>query len=108
MPANEAALVSQIWKAVRAKYPTAWIMKVHGGPYQMPGVPDLLMCVEGWFFGFEVKHQKPSQSEYAARMRATPQQQLQIKLINQAGGTARVILTPEEALAAIALVVEPN
>ena len=30
-------------------------MKVHGGPYQDPGTPDLLVCYLGHFLAVEVK-----------------------------------------------------
>lgn len=30
-------------------------MKVHGGPYQDPGTPDLLVCYLGRFLAVEVK-----------------------------------------------------
>lgn len=95
---NETALVGAIGKAIVKEHPTAFIIKVHGGPMQEPGLPDLLLCIEGHFFGFEVKHQKPGESEEHARERATPLQRIKIQRINAAGGTGRVILTPEEAL----------
>lgn len=30
-------------------------MKIHGGPYQDPGTPDLLVCYLGVFLAIEVK-----------------------------------------------------
>lgn len=95
---NETGLVAHIWKAVKEKYPSAWLMKVHGGPMQQAGVPDLLMCVNGMLVGAEAKDQKPGESEEHARERATPLQRIQIAQINAAGGIAGVVLTPEEAL----------
>jgi hypothetical protein len=95
---NETALVDDIWKKVHKKYPLAWIFKVHGGPMQMQGVPDLIIIVDGLFIGAEVKHQKPGESEAHARDRATPGQRIQIYKILQAGGIAGVVLTPEETL----------
>lgn len=95
---NETALVEKIRKAIAKEYPEAWTMKVHGGKFQMTGVPDLLVCASGLLFGFEVKHQKPGESEARARGRATEGQLHQIDLIQRAGGFATVILTPEEAL----------
>jgi len=29
--------------------------KVHGGPYMMAGLPDVIACVEGKFYGIETK-----------------------------------------------------
>lgn len=32
-----------------------WFFKVHGGQFQNAGVPDLIVCLNGLFFGFEIK-----------------------------------------------------
>lgn len=101
MPSTETPLVHAIVKAILREYPDAWTFKVHGSPYQRAGVPDLLVCVHGSLFGFEVKHQKPDESEQHARGRATLLQRNEIRDIRQAGGYAAVILSPEEALEAI-------
>jgi hypothetical protein len=99
---NETGLVKAIVRAVKKQHPAAWIMKVHGGPMQMAGIPDLLICVNGLLVGAEAKHQKPGESEAHARGRATPIQRNMIHLINTAGGMAGVVLTPQETLDLIA------
>lgn len=33
----------------------AFVFKVHGGPQMLAGLPDLIVCWEGRFFGVEVK-----------------------------------------------------
>lgn len=98
---NESALVNAICKAIEREHPDVWILKVHGGPYQRAGVPDLLLCWEGLFIGMEVKHQKPGETEQGARERATLLQRSEIGKINKAGGLACVVLTPDEALGVI-------
>lgn len=30
-------------------------LKIHGGQYQVPGIPDLLICYRGFFMAIEVK-----------------------------------------------------
>lgn len=95
---NEGALVSAICKAVEKAHKDVWIFKVHGGPYQRAGVPDLLMCWEGLFIGMEVKHQKPGESEQAARERTTLRQRIEIRKIMQSGGMAGVVLSVDQAL----------
>lgn len=51
--ALESTIVASITKAARAA--GWWVMKIHGGPYQMSGVPDLL-CIKGGVTKFlEVK-----------------------------------------------------
>jgi VRR-NUC domain-containing protein len=39
-----------------------WAMKVHGGPYQRAGVPDVIGCAAGRFFAIELKRpgERPS------------------------------------------------
>ena len=101
-PTNETGLTKNIVKAIVAAHPAAWIFKVHGGPMQMTGVPDLIVCVDGLMFGMEIKHQKPGESIEHAKLRTTPGQRFQIREINKAGGMARTVTSPEEALKLIA------
>lgn len=91
-PTSESGVVASIVRTVRREYPGAWIMKVHGGPMQTAGIPDLLMCIDGLFIAAEVKHQKPAESEQHARERATPLQRAQIAKIIESGGMAGVVI----------------
>lgn len=97
MVTNESQLVGQIMKAIAKEYKTAWLFKVVGSPYQMVGVPDILACIEGLTVGIEVKHQKPHETEDAARGRTTLTQRGQIQRINRAGGIAGTALSVEDA-----------
>lgn len=67
-----------------------FFFKVSGGMFQMAGVPDLVGCVEGLFFGFELKMEgekpKPLQIEIMRR------------IIEDGGGIASVIYDPQEAV----------
>lgn len=103
---NEGTLVAAIRKAILAEYPTAWTFKVHGSPYQMAGVPDLLVCIDGKLLGLEVKHQKPGESREHAEGRVSPQQHFQMDAIRRAGGTAAVVMSVDESLAAIEKVLD--
>lgn len=98
---RETALSKKIAKAVKRHYPSTWVFNVVGSPYQMTGVPDLLLCVEGLLIGAEVKAQRPGESREHAIERATPGQRSQIRRIREAGGTAGVVLSPDDALALI-------
>lgn len=95
-PTNETGVVNRIVKAVKKKYPSAWIFKVHGGPMQMVGVPDLLLIVHGRIIGAEVKFQRPGESLEHAKGRASPTQRVQIQKIIRAGGMAGVVTSVEE------------
>lgn len=101
MPTNEAGLVVDIAKAILKAYPSVWMFKVVGGPYQMAGVPDLLACVDGLLVGMEAKFIRPGESHEHAVERATPGQRVQITRINASGGVAGVVTSSEEALALI-------
>jgi hypothetical protein len=103
---NESALVGGIWKAIVRAHPDAWLLKVHGGPYQRAGVPDLVLTVAGLFIGLEVKHQKPGESADGARERTTPLQRAEIRKINAAGGWACTVISVDEALTAIERAIE--
>ncbi len=97
-PRTEKQLQARVWKAVIELRPEAWLFHPVGGPFQVPGVPDLLMCIDGMFIGMELKFPHPGESTEHARARATPQQRSQIKRINAAGGMAGVVTSVEEAL----------
>lgn len=107
-PTSEAGLVAAIDRAVRKEWPEAWIFKVVGSPFQMTGVPDLLICIEGRLFAPEVKHRKPGESVAATRARATPRQLAQIQLLQQAGAWAGVVISVEEVVEAIRDVLRPK
>ena len=95
---TETRLVAKLRQGILARYPTAFIFKVHGGPYQEAGIPDLVACIEGRFVGIEVKEKKQGESVQAAYGRATPLQLRQIELIEQAGGSAGVAISLEDCL----------
>jgi hypothetical protein len=103
MAVRESILVGSIARAIHAHYPEAWIFKVAGGPYQVAGVPDLLVCVRGLMVGLEVKNPQPGETPEHARNRATPGQRIQIERINRAGGVADVVVSVAEALGVLAV-----
>ena len=97
-PRTETQLQNRIKKEVKKLRPTAWIFHPVGSPYQEPGIPDLLLCVDGLFIAMEIKFPKPGESIEHARGRATIQQRSQIKRIIAAGGMAGVVTSVDEAL----------
>ena len=54
-----------------------WAFKVHGSPFQLAGIPDVVGCYRGLFFGIEVKvpGKKPSKI-----------QNYRLRCIREAGG----------------------
>jgi hypothetical protein len=102
MAQPETLLVNKIRAAVKKKYPDSVSFKVHGGPYQTGGVPDLLVFLNGKVAGFEVKKQKLGESEEHARERATLRQRLRIDAFRKAGCRAEVVLSVGEVLTVLA------
>lgn len=102
MAVRESTVVASIHKVIVEKYPQAWVFKVFGNAFQMSGVPDLLVCIDGLLFGLEVKAPRSSETREAAAGRATALQMLQIKRLVEAGAVAAVVTSPAEALAVIA------
>lgn len=66
-----------------------WLVKTHGGQMQSAGLPDILGCYQGRFFGLEVK--RPG-------AKTTLLQELVLQRIAKAGGVAHVVHSAEEAL----------
>lgn len=95
---DEAALQRAVVKAIRQRWPKAWMFHPVGGPFQETGIPDLLVCVEGLLVGIELKNPYPHESEQSARERTTSRQRAQIAKINGAGGMAGTAITVQEAL----------
>jgi hypothetical protein len=91
----EADLVRNILKALRTRYPTGVFYKIHTGPYQERGVPDILGCVDGTFVGIEVK------TPYN-RKGTTRYQEVQLDRIHRAGGVSGVATSIKEALSIVA------
>lgn len=98
---NEAGLVKSIIRTIKAEYPEAWFLKVHGSPMQRAGVPDILVVVDGRLIGLEVKFQRPGESVEHALGRVSALQWNEIDKMRRAGCAADAVLTAEEALAVI-------
>ncbi len=82
----EKDIVSKIMKYLKT-VPGCFCWKEHGGMYGTAGIPDVIACVNGRFFAFEVKTEtgKP-----------TALQEATIRKILAAGGTAAVVRSVDE------------
>ncbi len=67
--------------------------KEHGGMYGTAGIPDVIACIDGRFYGFEVKTDEGT---------PTKLQLATIRKINAAGGIALVVRSVEDVKAVIA------
>jgi hypothetical protein len=89
----ETKLYQACRKAILTQYPTDKIVKIHGGPYQEAGLPDLLILHGPFAVWAELKMpgKKPHILQWA-----------QIQSIRRAGGIAFVAYSPEQILAVLA------
>ncbi len=67
----------------------SYAVKIHGGPMQEAGVPDIQACISGRFIGIEVK---------IPGREATATQEFHIAEILRAGGVAFVAHSLREAM----------
>ena len=65
-----------------------WHMKVHGSAYQRAGIPDIIGCARGRFFGLEVK--RPGE-------RPTKIQRYELAKLDKAGAITGVVRSVEDA-----------
>lgn len=88
---KESDIVKAIMKYLKT-VPRCFAWKEHGGMYGTAGIPDVIACIDGRFFAFEVKTDigKPTKLQEAT-----------IRKILAAGGTAVVVRSVEEVKSAI-------
>lgn len=89
---DESTLVKRILTRLKTEYPMGVWYKIHTGPFQERGIPDIVGCLRGRFVAFEVKTPQ-------ARRGVTNYQKIQLDRINSADGRATVIKSVKEALA---------
>lgn len=87
-PRSEKDIEKEIRKHLERKL-GAYVIKNHGSAFTKPGIPDLTLCLNGWFIGIEVKNEKGVVSDV---------QKVHIKNINKAGGIAFVARSLEEVI----------
>jgi len=88
---KEAGIVKAIMKYLKT-VPGCFCWKEHGGMYGTAGIPDIIACINGRFFGFEVKTDSG---------RPTKLQEATIRKILAAGGTALVVRSVDEVRTAV-------
>lgn len=89
MSQPEAKLSRRIMDALRLE--GYFCFKVHGSEFMMAGLPDIIVCADGLFIGLETKMPQ-------SRGNVSPRQTLVHTQIENAGGTAQVVCSPQEAL----------
>ena len=89
---KEADIVKAILRYLKT-VPKCFFWKEHGGMYGTAGIPDIIACIDGRFYGFEVKTEDG---------RPTKLQESTIRKIKNAGGIALVVRSVEDVKAVIA------
>ena len=84
MPKKEKPFETKIRKFLDSE--GCYCFKVWGGGYQQAGIPDLLICVNGYFVAVEVKGERGKPSDLQLH---------NIERIKKAGGVA-MILYPKD------------
>ena len=89
---KEADIVKAILKYLKT-VPKCFFWKEHGGMYGRAGIPDIIACIDGRFYGFEVKTEDGI---------PTKLQESTIRKIKNAGGIALIVRSVDEVKAVIA------
>ena len=87
----EKEIVSAILRYLKT-VPRCFAWKEHGGMYGTAGVPDIIACIDGRFYAFEVK---------TPVGKTTKLQEAAIRKILACGGTAAVVRSVDEVRAVI-------
>jgi len=85
-PMKESEIVNKIRSFLKST-PECFFWKEHGGMYGTAGIPDIICCYRGRFYGFEVKNEIG---------RPTKLQEATIRKIREAGGVAVIVRSVEE------------
>lgn len=88
---KESDLQRKIKARLEREFPGSFWTKIHGGPHQQAGLPDLVGCVMGRLIGLEIKlpgkegTMTPRQTEVLAKLTA-------------AGATASMVTNEDDAV----------
>jgi hypothetical protein len=88
---SEKEIVSKILRYLKT-VPKCFVWKEHGGIYGTAGIPDIIACIDGKFYAFEVK---------TPVSKTTKLQEATIRKILACGGTASVVRSVDEVRAVI-------
>jgi len=86
---KESDLQKKIVGALRSY--SGWWYVTHGGPFQEGGLPDIIGCYAGYFYGLEVK--LPGKEHTL-----TPRQSHILNEIRKAGGKSAMVTSVSQAM----------
>ena len=82
----EKQLIQNIKKYLQT-LPECFFWKEHGGQYGTAGIPDIIVCYKGRFYGLEAK---------VGNNKPTRLQEVTIEQIKKAGGVAGVVRSVDD------------
>lgn len=85
----ETYFQKKVKDGLKKQFPDAYVAKIAQGAYSQGGIPDILCILDGHYFGFEIKR--------PVLGKVTKLQSMTVNKIRAAGGTADVVIWPEEA-----------
>lgn len=85
---SESALQKECLRWAKS-LPKSWALKVVGSGVQSSGVPDIIMCIKGYFIAIELK--RPD-----GKGKLSDIQKAQMERIRKAGGRAVMVSSFEE------------
>ena len=83
---GEKKITNQILAYLKS-IPNTWCAKIHGGPFQQAGIPDIVGCHRGRLFALEVK---------SGRGKASKIQNIVMEKIAAAGGIVGIVRSLED------------
>jgi len=91
----ETTLHNKIIAALKEEF-GGWWVHIHVSEFDEAGLPDIFGCVDGLFFGLEVKRPPPDYKD------PTPLQVETMRRIREDGeGVSCVVISPEEAISVV-------
>lgn len=88
---SEKAIVQEVIAELKRR--GFWVLKVHGGPMQKAGIPDVLAALDGQLWAFEVKARRDGVVSRLQRKRMDE--------LEKAGAYAFVVCSVAELIYAI-------
>ena len=86
----ESRIQLRIQKAIRTKWPKAYVRKIHGSEFSSGGMADLVVCIDGYFIALEVK---VDPDDWGSDLQVADG-----KEVIRAGGLWAIVTSPEEAI----------
>ena len=97
---KEQKFQTDVIKGIKKAYPNAYVVKISLAHYSTAGIPDVMVILDGFYFGFEIK--RPILRDLAPENYGpTKLQKVTMENMEKAGAVCAVVSYPEEAIKVI-------